>query len=196
MDLKEIDALLASAKRPEKDVPLCLRGDLQAEWELLNGQLVEPDDTPTLAASKEQRDLAKQVLDIEAEMRQATVTLRLRALERHAWKKMRADHPPRKDDPVDRVMGINNDTFWDALISVSLVSPELGSDRLGRLLDELTVSQFDKLTTVAWNLNQDEVSVPFSSTASRIAPSSGATSRRPSGRASATGGSSAGNRKS
>ncbi|RSN65415.1 hypothetical protein DMH01_03290 [Amycolatopsis sp. WAC 04182] len=196
MDNEEFDALLEKAKRPEKDVDLCLRGDLQAEWERLDAQLAEPStDTATLAVSKEQREIAKQVVALQEEMKDATLTLRLRALERHAWKKLRADHPPRDKDPHDRVMGINNDTFWDALVYVSLVSPKLDAERVARLLDSLTVSQFDKLTTATWNLNQEDVSVPFSSTASRIAPSSGATSRQRPSSESAIDASSAGSRK-
>jgi hypothetical protein len=193
MDLKEIDLLLATAKRPEKDVELCLRGDLQAEWERLEAQLAP--ETATLAASPEQQKIAAQVQAIEEEMRQATLTLRLRAMSRADWQELLAAHPPRKDNEVDRNLGLNDSTFWDALIWLSLVSPALDEVRLEQVLNRLTPRQFNTLTTAAWSLNQADVSVPFSLTASRIAGSSAAMSRPRSGSGSRTAGTPGGSQK-
>ena len=175
---------------------LCMRGDLQAAWEALDLKLTAPsDDTEKLAVSKEQRDIARQMLDLETEMKDATLTLRLRALSRVKWDELLADHPARKDNRQDLGLGVNNSTFWDAILREMLVSPKLDERRISKLLDKLTPRQFDVLATASWDLNQADVSIPFSLNASRIAQNSGATSRRRSGSASPSDASRAGNRK-
>ncbi len=174
MDNTNIDALLASAKLPESTVPLCLRGDLQAEWETLERALAEVKQRGDrrLAGSPEEAKLARQLRDLEAQMQDSTITLRLRALPRREFMKLVEKHPPRKDNSADRMVGIDQSSFYDALIGACIVEPELDEERLGKLLDALTDAQFNKLATTAWELNRSDVSVPFSRTASRITTSS------------------------
>jgi len=185
MDTTEIDAILAGAKKPEASVPLCLRSDLQDQWETLEAELQAEDraETPTLAKadSKRAKELAEQVRALQAEMEKSTITVTLRAMDRVPWKELQSAHPPRKDSAVDWRLGFNPDTFYDALIAASIVDPVLDEERLAKLLDAITAGQFDKLASTAWELNRSDVSVPFSATASRIASSSGGTSKRRSG---------------
>lgn len=174
MDNKDLDALLSSAKLPESTVPLCLRGDLQAEWETLERKLAEAKQRGDrrLTGSAEETKLARQLRDLEAQMQDSTITLRLRALPRREFMKLVEKHPPRKDNQADRMVGIDQSSFYDALIGACIVEPELDEERLTRLLDALTDAQFNKLATTAWELNRSDVSVPFSRTASRITTSS------------------------
>lgn len=182
MELSEIDAILDGAKKPETKVPLCLRSDLQVEWEKLEAELQVEDraepQTLAKATSKRAKELAEQVRALQAEMEKATVTVTLRAMDRAPWKELQSAHPPRKDSAVDWRLGFNPDTYYDALIGASIVDPVLDEERLAKLLDRLTAGQFDNLANAAWNLNRSDVSVPFSATASRIAASSGGTSKR------------------
>lgn len=182
MELSEIDAILDGAKKPEAKVPLCLRSDLQVEWEKLEAELQAEDraEPQTLAksVSKRAKELAEQVRALQAEMEQSTITVTLRAMDRAPWKELQSAHPPRKDSAIDWKLGFNPDTFYDALIAESIVEPVFDEERLAKLLDAITAGQFDRLAGVAWELNRSDVSVPFSATASRIAASSGGTSKR------------------
>lgn len=198
MDINELDALLDASRQPEQTVNVCLRGDLQAEWEKLEQELttLRAASKATLAGDPEETALAERIRAVEEQMRTATVPMVLRALTRRPWQQLCESHPPRPDNPSDRVVGANTATFYDALIEASVVSPDFGgSDRLKRLLDTLTSMQFDMLASAAWDLNRRDVGVPFSLTASHTIPSSGGTSKRPSGSGSRSNGSLAGNRK-
>jgi len=103
------------------------------------------------------------------------------------------DHPPRKGDDGDKAMGLNTETFFDALIPLSIVDPELNEDQVSRLMDALSSAQYDKLLEAAWSLNRRDVSVPFSPLASLTAGStdekSGQRSASVSPRAASRGGS-------
>jgi hypothetical protein len=183
MEPSEIDAILEGAKKPETTVKLCLRSDLQNQWEKLERELQEEDqaEAPTLAktASKRAKELAEQVRDLQAQMEKSTVVLTLRAMDRAPWKELRAEHPPRPGSPMDWRLQFNEETFYDALIAKSIVDAEWDdADRVKKLLDSLTAGQFDNLANEAWTLNRSDVSAPFSATASRIAASSAGTSKR------------------
>jgi hypothetical protein len=197
MDIKELDALLASAKRPETVVPLCLRGDLQGEWEELETRLatLQTGGHGKLAGSADNRELAQRILNLQTEMSESTVYVKLQALHRREWRELVAAHPARKDSDADKILGINQDTFFDSLVASCIVEPELTEEQTSALLDALTSSQFDKLTDAAWGLNRRDVSVPFSSAASQLSQTGGETSKPQSGSESATGGSAAGSRK-
>lgn len=198
MELDDFDKILASAKLPEKDIPLCLRSDLQEQWEKLNAQLDEPvaGETPTLAGNSPNVTLATQVRELEAEMEGSMVTLTLRAMERNKWWELVAAHPPRDGVYGDTVQGFNGATIWDDLIADSLVEPKLDKPRVTALLDKLTSGQMDRVAGEAWALNRrDTRSVPFSLTASRIIHSSDGTSKPPPVSGSPTAGGRGGSRR-
>lgn len=179
MEIAELDALLQSARQPETTVPLCLRGDLQADWEELDKQLAEvrSQGTSKLAetASAEAVALAERIRALEAQMAEATIQMRFRALPRRPWMALIEAHPGREGHEFDKMTGLNQDTFYDALIAASVVAPEFTPEQLTALLDMVTAAQFDTLSTAVWNLNRRDVSVPFSFTASQITTSSAGT---------------------
>lgn len=198
MDVTEFDKILASARMPEKEIPLCMRGDLQAEWEKLDAELnaEKPQETATLAGPPPNVELAQRIQALEAEMRDATIVLRLRAMSRDPWFALTAAHPPRPDVISDRMQGFNGSTIWDDLIAETLIEPELNRGRVSLLLNAITPGQLDRLAQEAWDLNRrDVVSVPFSLTASLITQSSGETSKPPPDSGSRTAGGRAGNRR-
>lgn len=189
----DIEALLDQAEQPEKLVPICLRGDLRAEWEELERQLQEARRSPRSSMADDGgRAVAEQMAELEKRMQSATVTLRLRALPRREWKKLIEAHPPQSD--ADKRVGVSQATFYDALIARCLVEPEITAEQLARMLDVITSGQYDQLAEAAWGLNRRDVDVPFSPTASRITRNSDETSRQQSGSAFPTSGGAAGSR--
>ena len=166
--------ILRAAKLPETTVPVCVRGDLAAEVEALDKQLASLNgQADRLVGNPEARQLAEKIEALRAEMVDSTISLRLRAMPHRDYAKLAGAHKPRKDEEVDRLLGVNMETFPAALIRASIVDPELDDDTWNGLVDALTFEQWDTLTTAAWNLNRREVTVPFSATASRILQTSG-----------------------
>jgi hypothetical protein len=71
-----IDEVIASAKLPQKTISLVLRGDLQAEWEDLERQLKEAeesDDSSALAGNPRTLELAERMEELARTMREHEV---------------------------------------------------------------------------------------------------------------------------
>lgn len=180
MEADDINRLLDEAKPAEKTFSVCTRQDLVAEHEALAAEFEkarrEPS-TDSLSSGGKTRVLAEQLEALEAQMTASTIRLRLRVLPRKAFRKLVAQHPPRKDEVgnahAEDSLGVNTQTFWDPLIRASIVAPQLDKDRLNRLLDEvLSDRQYEELASACWGLNRWEVDIPFSSAASRLRQSS------------------------
>lgn len=170
--MNNFKAMLADAKRPERTVEVCLRGDLAAEHEQLERDLELAQKTA--GDSKEGGGLAElidRIDTVETQMRDHSYTFRLRALPRHEFRSMVHAHPPREKegggrDPED-ALGVNRETFFPAIIRAAVIDPELDEAEWTDLLDDkLTEYQFQSLAWTAWHLNDSEVSVPFSHAAS------------------------------
>jgi hypothetical protein len=176
----DVKAMLAAAKLPEKTVPVCLRGDLVAEHEEAERQLAEAEKLADVRDSLDGGggigELVEHLEALEAQMREHTLTFRLRAMPKPKFRALVAAHPPRKDDDgeveeADRYLGVNSQTFFDALIEACVVAPELDADDWFRLIGPdgvLSDHQFDQLSTAAWGVNRHDVDVPFSRAASRL----------------------------
>lgn len=171
---KSIKEKLAAAKLPEKPVPLCLRGDLQAQFEEMERQLAaaEKGNSGSLAGNGT-RPIAEQIEALRNEMLEHTIDFRLRAMPRPEFKAFVAEHPPRKTedggiDDRDKWIGVNTETFFDALVRSSVFEPELDDEDWATLDVALTDWQFEQLSDTAWGLNRREVDVPFSRAASKI----------------------------
>lgn len=171
--LADPGALIRAGKLPEKDFPVCVDPDLVAEYE----QLVEMRDAAKdvgagSLAGGNTAGFDEQIADVQKRMEASTVVLRLRALSRLRWKALKDEHPPRKGDdgktiPEDVFVGVNRQSFFNALARATIVGPPLDEADREHLLDELlTDGQWEDLTTVAWNMNEAKISVPLSSAAS------------------------------
>jgi hypothetical protein len=181
--IKNFADILGTAKLPEKTIPLCMRGDLAGEFDELERQLEEADKDrgDSLDAGAEVAELVEQIEALQTEMKEHTYTFRVRALSRRAYRALVAEHPPRevvdengnkKLDANDEGLGFNVETFFEALLRVALVDPDLDDASWDQLLDTLTDRQFEELAGGAWLLNRAEVDIPFSPAASRLSRNS------------------------
>lgn len=190
MDISDVRSMIKQAHLPETTVPLCLRGDLQAEFEKLERQLQEIPQRPRESLADDgghgvAKGIAEKMEALRDQMRECTMDVTLRALARKDWKSLLEKHPPRDDVDSDRTLGLNGETFYDALILACWVEPDLEKDERTELLDLLTGAQFDKLAASAFALNRRDVGVPFSRTASRTLRNSDETPKQPPDSASA-----------
>lgn len=165
---------LKAAKRPETTVQVCLRGDLQAEFEQAERELADAERKPADSlAGTGSRAIAERIEALREQMREHTVEFRFRAKSRHEWRVLIDAHPPRRDDDgafleEDRYIGVNTATFFEVCIRECLAEPVLDDDDWATLDANLSDRQYDSLFNAAWNINRGEVGVPFSRAASRI----------------------------
>lgn len=195
----DFTSLLASAKLPETTVPICMRADLVAEHEQLDRQLAKLVDKPVQKLSGDGRgELKTRIEALEAEMAAATYPFRFRAMPKPRWRAFVAKHPPRRGESGevnegDAGIGVNRETFFDALIRESCVDPALDEEGWRKLLGDsveerarlaadgrqdeiedgvLTDRQADELSDAAWGLNRRDVDIPFSRAALRLSRTS------------------------
>lgn len=182
VDIANIDALLEQARRPERTVEVCLRGDLRAEFELLEEQLREADKKErTSLADPGPAPIIEQMDELREQMRGATIRIRLRAMPRRDWATLVAEHPPRDDVAADKGRLVNMSTFFDAAVPRCIVDPDLSPQQFDRMVDAISNGQWSELANAAWLVNTGAVDVPFSPVASRISRNSDETSKPPSG---------------
>lgn len=192
----DMQALLASAKLPEKEVRICLRADLLVEYEAAEAALAEAQKhaSDSLGAGEGVEAAAQRVVDLGDEMAAASAVFRLRAVGRRRWTALYAEHPPRPDDKRDAMTGFNRDSFFDALVKACIVDPQMSDGQWEQLAELLSAAQWDALVEAAWDVNQAGVDVPFSSAASRALNRTDPASERPTSSESLSSDSTAGSR--
>lgn len=168
--MTDIESILASAKRPEKSVTLCMRGDLNAKYEELHHKLAEVAHKwvpKSLGDVDPAKAIAEEMDAVRLEMQQHETVFRFEALPHLDWSNLRAAHAARNDQE-----GFNLDTMPFALISASSAEPKMDEDQVSRLFDVLNDAQRDLLFEAAWSVNMKTVDVPFSGLASNVMRSS------------------------
>lgn len=173
-----IDDVFADAKLPRREVPLCLRGDLVAAWQSAERRFKQAQDTASddalaSATSTEAIDLARQMEDLQQQMRDATRIFQLQALPRGEWRALLKAHPPREDSPEDQQVEFNRDTFGVAALAACCVVPKMTPEQAEKLVGVLTDGQWNELFSHIWTMNAGRVEVPFSLAASALLGSSG-----------------------
>lgn len=181
---------LKAARLPEATIAICLRADLVADHELKTDQLEQAERAKgNSLAGTGTAQIREDLLAIEQEMRDSTQVFRLRGLAsrrvgantgdpRPTWQELKAQHPPREQDGqmviADRLAGsVNIDTIAEPLVRWCIVDPAMTDTDWADFLAVLSDGQFDALVTKAWNLNQQDVAIPFSSAASPTTRTSG-----------------------
>jgi hypothetical protein len=160
----DLDSVLAAARPRESLVTLCVAGDLAGEYEAAKERLIDAQRGATsLDGSPEAREIAAQMVDLEARMEAATFTFRFRGLSHREWSDLLAQHPsPRPGEAFDSA------TFAPALVSAAAVDPAMTLAQAEQLLGSLSDAGADRLFDAAWRASRGDVSVPFSPAASAI----------------------------
>ena len=132
-----------------------LREDVERAKLSAGGPARIGDTGSDLAAAK----LALQAACEDAEPRAVVVIVQ--ALGRRQWRSLVADHPARDDTKEDEALGVNADTFPDALVPPSIAEPEFPShaDR-DAFLDSLSDADFNRLFRAAFVLNRVQADDP------------------------------------
>ncbi|GAA0853490.1 hypothetical protein ACFQVD_26455 [Streptosporangium amethystogenes subsp. fukuiense] len=173
--------IIGQVKRPEKTVPICLAGDMQAEFEDLERDLAIARDKPaegTLAGGSNPiaTTIAQKIVELRERMREHTTVFRFRGLPRRAWSDLVAECPP-AEGAEESGADVDWETFAVALVATCAVEPQMSVDEAGQLAEVLTQAQWDSLFTAAYSVNKRDVDVPFSYAASAVLQSSKKNSR-------------------
>ena len=169
---KKIGAIVAGAKLDERTVTVCTRGDLNAEIEDLQRQLVQADRDfvkQSLADVSPARGLAERIEVLREQMRADEHVFKFRALSAKAWSDLLAEHPPRHGH--DEIW--NLETFPAACVAACCVEIDGEAETLDAadveaLFDVLNSKQRDDLFDGAYLANVRSADVPFSVLASKI----------------------------
>lgn len=166
MGKKSTKELLKAAKLPERSVSICLRGDLVADIEELDRRLKQAiEDRKTngrLGTKTDAEGLAEQVEAKRAEMREYTVSFRLRALKSAAWRELTAKY--RKGEG-----GIDLMALMGEALPASVIEPDdLDAEDWETLNENTAPAELGKLIDAVWELNMQGVDVPKSRYASAL----------------------------
>lgn len=186
--------ILDKARPAERTIRLCLRGDLVAEWEMLERDLAKAQATQVgdSLAGTGAAPIAVAMQALREQMDDATVTFTVRALPRPKYRAFIAAHPPRqgpdgKPLAADADEGVNTETFGFDLARLCVVEPEMTDEQYAHLVDDiLSDRQFEQLSIAALAVCRGDVDVPFSAAVSILMSSSGDGSSAPSDSASAS----------
>ena len=170
-----LDAQLDKASLVVRTVPVCLDGEkmgaLQDALDALESHQPEPGPSDTRLAGSGSSDatkaeLQRAVKEAQDAVQAASLPFKVRGLTRTAYTTLLAAHPPRDDDPVDRRIGYNDETFSPALLRACLIDPSPTEEQWPRLEALLVFGQHDALVAAAVDASRRRVDVPFSLAAS------------------------------
>jgi hypothetical protein len=168
---EDIDEFLEGYRLPQDEVPICMRSDLQLQFEQLHRQLEAARRAPAGdsfaggAAEGDSRRIAEEIEALRQEMAGHVRVFVLQAVHRREWRDLLAAHPPRpKDAPADH----NTETFPVAVLVACSVKPKLSEEKAGRLIDMITPGQWGALWNTILELHGSSNPVPFSALASDI----------------------------
>lgn len=178
--MADIEEILAGARMPERTIPLCLRGDLQAEFEDLERQLrkAELDADDSLAAGSEARAIAELIEAVRQQMAEHTQVFRVRGIDSEAYSDLLAKHKP-TDEQRREGYDLNMVTFPAELVAACAVDPAMTLEQAQRLSRAISHRQWEDLFNAALACNRQAVEVPFSLAASAIRAASAPSSTRP-----------------
>lgn len=168
-----------TVKRPETRVSFCLDGDLKAAHEAADAEYtaVRSRSVVDSRLNDPAKVLAQNVLDLEDQMKEASVTFLIRGMPRGAWSDLVAAHAPRPDNATDKTYGFNVESLMIDALPKSIVGVEnSGGDALpfdpakewDALADDMTNSQYEDFVLAVLRVNAGRNDVPFSLSAFRM----------------------------
>lgn len=112
-------------------------------------------EVATLDEAESLPDLREELREVAEQAEPEAVKVRLRALGHKRWHSLLEEHPPRPDREDDKQVGVNEDTFAEALVRACLLEPtfDTPADR-DEFLGELSFAQFENLYVHAFTLNR------------------------------------------
>jgi hypothetical protein len=161
---RDITKILEQIRRPTDVVPLCLRGDLIAEWKRLeqafrDASTTIDDDVTASGRSATAAKLAREMEALREQMQAATEVFTLQASRRPEWLAMYASHKPDDGDEAGK------EAFAVAIVAAAATDPVMTPAQAEELRDELTDGQWEVVVKTVMALNRTSPGVPYSQAA-------------------------------
>lgn len=107
--------------------------------------------------------IAKERDDFKAEQMAAAPKLVFEAITHRRLQRLYDEHPPRKGDKGDEMVGYNRETFAPALVRASLVEPAVTDEQWDEFVESVSAGRMMRLHEVANDLAGGDVDLPKSS---------------------------------
>jgi hypothetical protein len=170
--LPSFDDILKRASLATDTVPLCLAGDLLEQLGQLERQLADAKPATSLEDTSPKRAIAERIVELQAEMREATVDFHLRAMPSRKWSIFYNERPERAEGESAEDWESRYFPWQAQLVSRTCVDPEMTVDQVVELADQLHFHAWAILSGRAYILNMGEVDVPNSDAASVLSQDS------------------------
>lgn len=149
----DLDEVMSQARRVEKVARICLRGDLQAEFDQLSEDLrdlvdadgrVLSEGEAALSDGVRAQEIQARLTQLKAEMKQAMRTIRFRALPEDEWEQFRKSHLGADGNVRDL------DRFNTELMAKTAIAPTLTVDGILKLRGTLAAPQITTMANAAY----------------------------------------------
>lgn len=100
-------------------------------------------------------EIAREHTDLVAEAEKHKISIDLVALPRKIFKALCLEHPPREGNEDDERVGVNEETFAEALVPLSLADRSFVEQ-----LDDLSDIDFERLYNQSFHLNRTAAAAP------------------------------------
>lgn len=142
------------------ELDLALNEALEAEEMAKKDRGDKPNTTRRLAPTESASTaIAEQMKTLIDENPEAVYDVKLQALPDDEWMQLRSQHPPRDGNTDDQGV-FNSDTFGKPAVFACLLDPEPTDEVRAFLADRLTHGEWERLTLMAWGLNEGTREVP------------------------------------
>jgi hypothetical protein len=161
----DFDDLLSKVKPVTRSVTLCLAGDLVAEKERTERELLAArlEDERTNEPNKAP-DIARRVRELEAQMEEATTEFVVRAVGRGVWEGLLDEHKPSDEDKAQGMPFAA--TMVTAAIAACVVEPvTMTVEQVAQLEQRLSASQLKVLFNAVTAVNEGSDRLPKSALA-------------------------------
>ena len=157
-----IEEILGGIKPPRNSATITLRADLLARHSELKRAHADAirDDFSSNDGPQAPR-IMEELRELEAEIADSQIVFTFEALGGHRYKRLRAAHPPTKEQRREGY-DFNPGTFPAALLAACSIDPQMDEDQARELEDRLSDGQFTKLWNTAITLNVGDDAAPKS----------------------------------
>lgn len=121
-----------------------------------------------LSEVPESHRIAEEHDELVKEAEESAIHVRVQALGRRAWKALVAEHPPREGNDGDKTVGVNEETFQEALVAVSIAEPVMDEAGTTQFIDSVADADFMRIYYTAFALNRTSGGDPKAGLASRL----------------------------
>lgn len=170
--MRSFDDIRKLASLATDTVPLCLAGELLEQLGQLERQLADAQPATNLEGVSPKRAIAERIVELQEEMREATVDFHLRAMPSREWTAFYLDQPERTEGEPAKDWEARYFPWRAELVARTCVDPEMTVEQVGELADLLHFHAWAILAGRAYMLNMGEVDVPNSEAASVLSQDS------------------------